>query len=194
MRKGVYWVVTGHFTCGRLGQKRMPPLCNLLGRRRLRPATQSANCAATHNCVFLEGVASGIIGGSPGAFQVSNEVGGSTVAKNANKQPSKSGKAPSAAAAKIKSSPELARPKSTKSSADAKGATGPSSFTGIAIGHAAGDVWGFLSNADGGQTVAAVKKAVGAPPDLVAAALGWLAREDKLTFDTSGRTVKISLK
>ena len=44
------------------------------------------------------------------------------------------------------------------------------------------------------QTFAAVKKSVKAPTDVVAAAIGWLAREDKLEFTSSGKTVKISLK
>ncbi len=57
----------------------------------------------------------------------------------------------------------------------------------------AGEVWGLLANGDG-QTLAAIKKRVDAPADLVVAAVGWLAREDKLEFTTSGRTVKLSLK
>lgn len=61
------------------------------------------------------------------------------------------------------------------------------------IGLTAGMVWQALS--DGGeQTATALKKAVDAPGDLVMASVGWLAREEKLHFDTSGRAVKISLK
>jgi hypothetical protein len=63
----------------------------------------------------------------------------------------------------------------------------------IAIGHAAGEIWGLLSS-NGAQTLAAIKKSVDAPSDVVLAAIGWLAREDKLDFTTSGRTVKISLR
>ncbi|MCI0334515.1 MAG: winged helix-turn-helix domain-containing protein [Planctomycetes bacterium] len=69
----------------------------------------------------------------------------------------------------------------------------PATFSGIVIGDAAGKVWGLLST-DGGQSIAAIKKSVDAPPDVVLAAIGWLAREDKLDFETSGRTVKISLR
>ena len=63
----------------------------------------------------------------------------------------------------------------------------------IAIGHAAGEIWGLLST-NGDQTLAAIKKSVDAPSDMVLAAIGWLAREDKIDFTTSGRTVKISLR
>lgn len=61
------------------------------------------------------------------------------------------------------------------------------------IGATAGLVWQTL-NDQGAQTVAALKKSVGGPGDLVMAAVGWLAREGKLEFETSGRTVKISLR
>jgi hypothetical protein len=66
-------------------------------------------------------------------------------------------------------------------------------MTGVEIGHVAGEVWAVLEK-DGEQTLAAIKKSVGAPADLVAAAIGWLAREDKLEFNTSGTTVKIALR
>ena len=66
-------------------------------------------------------------------------------------------------------------------------------LTGIEIGHVAGDVWGALTR-KGPLTVAAIKKEVKAPGDVVAAAIGWLAREEKLNFDTAGRIVKISLR
>ncbi len=69
----------------------------------------------------------------------------------------------------------------------------PATISGVVIGHAAGEVWGLLST-NGPQTVAAIKKSVDAPPDVVLAGIGWLAREDKLEFETSGRTVKISLR
>jgi len=69
----------------------------------------------------------------------------------------------------------------------------PGSFSGIEIGHVAGDVWAMLGR-DGGQTIAAIKKSIDAPGDVVLAAIGWLAREDKLEFSANGRTVKISLR
>jgi hypothetical protein len=66
-------------------------------------------------------------------------------------------------------------------------------LTGIEIGHVAGEVWGVLSG-KGPLTVAAIKKEVQAPGDTVVAAIGWLAREEKLDFITAGRTVKIALR
>jgi hypothetical protein len=69
----------------------------------------------------------------------------------------------------------------------------PGVFSSPEIGHVAGDVWGLLVR-DGSQTVAAIKKSIDAPPDLVLAAIGWLAREDKLEFLIQGRSVKVSLK
>jgi hypothetical protein len=66
-------------------------------------------------------------------------------------------------------------------------------FSADDIGHVAGDVWGLLSGS-GGQTLAAIKKSVSAPPDIVAAAIGWLAREGKLEFAAKGRQVVISLR
>jgi hypothetical protein len=47
---------------------------------------------------------------------------------------------------------------------------------------------------DGTQTIAAIKKSVDAPGDVVVAAIGWLAREDKLDFSGDSRSVKISLR
>lgn len=61
------------------------------------------------------------------------------------------------------------------------------------IGHAAGDVWRVLSER-GSQTLAGLKKSVDASDDVVLMAVGWLAREGKLAFETSGRAVTVSLK
>lgn len=61
------------------------------------------------------------------------------------------------------------------------------------IGFAAGEAWGFL-HGKGWQPLAAVKKGVDRPTDLTMLALGWLAREGKLDFATSGRTVKVTLR
>ncbi len=61
------------------------------------------------------------------------------------------------------------------------------------IGHTAGAIWHTLSTGDG-QSIAALKKSIDAPPELVLAAVGWLAREGKLDFNTSGRTLKVSLR
>jgi hypothetical protein len=69
----------------------------------------------------------------------------------------------------------------------------PGVMSGIEIGHVAGEVWGVLSRGEP-VTLAALKKEVMAPGDLVIAAIGWLAREDKIDFSTAGRTVRLSLR
>jgi Winged helix-turn-helix domain (DUF2582) len=61
------------------------------------------------------------------------------------------------------------------------------------IGQVAGQIWRQLDE-HGAQTLAAIKKSVDAPGDLVLAAVGWLAREDKLEFAASGKSRKISLR
>jgi hypothetical protein len=61
------------------------------------------------------------------------------------------------------------------------------------IGQTAGAVWGVLSDR-GGQSLAGLKKSVDASDDVVLLAVGWLAREDKLVFETNGRTVTVSLR
>jgi hypothetical protein len=82
-----------------------------------------------------------------------------------------------------------AKPQAAKK---APAAAAKRALTSEEIGHVAGDVWRALS--DGGeQSVAALKKAVDAPDELVLAALGWLAREEKLAFDGNGKSVTVSL-
>ena len=66
-------------------------------------------------------------------------------------------------------------------------------LSGDAIGEVAGDVWEVLKE-ESGQSLAAIKKSIDAPGDVVVAAVGWLAREEKLEFERSGRTVKVSLR
>ena len=61
------------------------------------------------------------------------------------------------------------------------------------IGQVAGEVWHLLA-AGGEHTVASVRKAIEAPADLVTASLGWLAREGKLDFLPSGRSIKLRLR
>ena len=66
-------------------------------------------------------------------------------------------------------------------------------FDNSEIGLVAGEVWQTLE--DGGeQTLTSVKKSIEAPGDLVTAAVGWLARENKLRFVQSGRTTKVTLQ
>jgi hypothetical protein len=61
------------------------------------------------------------------------------------------------------------------------------------IGDVAGQVWQLLDS-QGAQSVPAIKKAIAAPDDVILAAIGWLAREDKLTFSKTARSLTISLR
>jgi hypothetical protein len=65
-------------------------------------------------------------------------------------------------------------------------------FDVAAIGHTAGQVWQVL-HAAGNVPLSAVKKQVAASPDLVTAALGWLAREGKLVIEPNGRATYVRL-
>ena len=69
----------------------------------------------------------------------------------------------------------------------------PPAISNEQIGHVAGDLWHLLDK-EGGQTLAGIKKSTRASNELILAAIGWLAREDKLDFTTNGRTLKISLR
>lgn len=61
------------------------------------------------------------------------------------------------------------------------------------IGDTAGAVWRHLTE-NGPMTMAKLVKTVDEPRDLVMQALGWLAREDKLSIEEDGRTRVVSLK
>ena len=90
-------------------------------------------------------------------------------------------------AAEPRASVAAAKP-AAKKSAPAKN---PGLSTDL-IGDTAGKVWHAL--ATGPLTLPALKKSVEAPEELVLPALGWLAREGKLAFDSSGRSVTVSLR
>ena len=71
---------------------------------------------------------------------------------------------------------------------------GHSVYSNHQIGQVAGKLWKTLDG-QGSQSLAALKKSTNDPDDLVVAAVGWLAREDKLDFSTNdGRSVKVSLQ
>ncbi len=61
------------------------------------------------------------------------------------------------------------------------------------IGELAGNVWELL-NKKGPMTLTQLKKSVNKNDFTLHAAIGWLAREDKLDFIKSGNSVKINLK
>lgn len=66
-------------------------------------------------------------------------------------------------------------------------------MNGVAqIGETAGQIWHAL-NTKGTLTIAKLVKEVDAPRDTVMQALGWLAREDKITID-DGRSRTVSLR
>ena len=61
------------------------------------------------------------------------------------------------------------------------------------IGITAGVVWAVLSES-GPLSMTRLVKAVGAKPNAVMQAVGWLAREDKIWIDEEGRTQIVSLR
>jgi hypothetical protein len=58
----------------------------------------------------------------------------------------------------------------------------------VEIGTAAGDVYRFLE-VNGPSSAAKLRKGTGHKDTTVHQALGWLAREDKIVRETSGRSV-----
>jgi hypothetical protein len=61
------------------------------------------------------------------------------------------------------------------------------------IGLTAGEIWRLLENR-GPLTFTELVRETGAPRDLVMQAIGWLAREDQLVFEDSGRRRLVLLK
>ena len=68
-----------------------------------------------------------------------------------------------------------------------------SSSSGVEqVGVVAGDVWQALQESDP-ISLTKLVKIVDAPRDVVMQAVGWLAREDKICLEESGRSRMISL-
>jgi hypothetical protein len=61
------------------------------------------------------------------------------------------------------------------------------------IDSAAGTIWRYL-NEHGEITLSKLKQGTKLSDQLLYAGIGWLAREDKLTFTTEGRSVRICLR
>jgi hypothetical protein len=61
------------------------------------------------------------------------------------------------------------------------------------VGETAGTIWHML-NDFGPQTLAQLKKRVNSSGELVAFALGWLAREDKIDISQEKKSIKVALK
>jgi hypothetical protein len=108
-------------------------------------------------------------------------------------------------AAKAPKAPKTAAPKATtpkapatKKAAPKAESNGDASTAADVLGHeqigfVAGDVWVYLTD-NGQSSLATLKKAMNTTPELLCAAVGWLAREDKLDFEISGKMVKVTLK
>lgn len=110
-------------------------------------------------------------------------------------KPASSGKTKKQPASKQAANNQSATTAAAKSNSTPKTAAsnGQRPISNALIGETAGKVWQRLA-AKNGQTLAALKKSVQAPDDHVLAAVGWLAREDKLAFEASGRTIKVTLR
>ena len=61
------------------------------------------------------------------------------------------------------------------------------------ISEGAGAVWRYL-HANGPTTPAQLRKQLKMPSEIFYGALGWLAREDKVAFEGTGRRQKVGLK
>ena len=62
-----------------------------------------------------------------------------------------------------------------------------------AIGEAAGKVWGYLNERREATTPVLVKQ-IGLPRDVAQRAVGWLAREDKISIDNTNGVERLRLK
>ena len=58
------------------------------------------------------------------------------------------------------------------------------------IGDTAGALWHYL-NEHGPHTLTQLSKEIDVPRDVLMQAIGWLAREDKLSIDEEGRGKKV---
>ncbi len=61
------------------------------------------------------------------------------------------------------------------------------------IGLAAGDIWQCLQKEGGSASLAKVREKTGLDTESAYLALGWLAREEKISIEKRGRSVRISL-
>ncbi len=111
----------------------------------------------------------------------------------AKKKAASSTKSKAASRSAAKSAAKADGQKSAKAKQKPAPAAKQNGMSDELIGHTAGEIWHTLATG-GGQTLAALKKSADAPPELVLAAVGWLAREGKLEFNASGRSLKVSLR
>ncbi|WP_305909071.1 winged helix-turn-helix domain-containing protein [Methylomarinum sp. Ch1-1] len=66
-------------------------------------------------------------------------------------------------------------------------------MSNVAIGDAAGKIWKYLDK-NGEASVSKITKETGLGKNDVQRAIGWLSKEDKLSFEINGRTETLSLK
>jgi predicted HTH transcriptional regulator len=62
-----------------------------------------------------------------------------------------------------------------------------------AIGSAAGAIWEYLSK-NGATSATKISKETGIDTKVLQRAIGWLSKEDKLSFEMKGRNELIALK
>jgi hypothetical protein len=61
------------------------------------------------------------------------------------------------------------------------------------IGDAAGTIWRYLEE-HGETTLSRLRQGAKLPEQMVLMGIGWLAREEKLSFVKEGRTTKVGLR
>lgn len=81
----------------------------------------------------------------------------------------------------------------TKAATNGEASTAATALGNHQIGETAGAVWNYLTGKEK-VSLATIKKDLRVSSELLLAAVGWLAREDKLEFAGSGSSVKISLR
>lgn len=96
-------------------------------------------------------------------------------------------------AAAQKSSKEISSSSSLKVALNDKAPSAGNALGNHQIGETAGAVWNYLTDKEK-ASLATMKKDLSVSSDHLLAAVGWLAREDKLVFAVTGRSVTISLK
>lgn len=105
-------------------------------------------------------------------------------------EPKATTKAPKPAAA---AKPAAARKPTAKAASNGDSSTAATALGTHQIGETAGAVWYYLTE-NSEASLATIKKDLNLSADLLLAAVGWLAREEKLEFNVSGKSVKLSLK
>lgn len=99
----------------------------------------------------------------------------------------------SAKALKPTAAKKLATKSTTQAAANGQSSIATTALGNHQIGQTAGAVWTYLTDKEK-TSLATMKKDLSVSSELLFAAVGWLAREDKLEFSVSGNSVRISLK